>query len=114
MQLVVLDGVDLVDEFRCGGSRLECRSAFTRVDQRNSGTVDPGNSMGSELGDLAQQLEHAAGAGHDPGQPAQPGVQVDFVRFPLGVGQFWPLWRFATRLRVVVGHGQQQMYRRSR
>ncbi len=105
MQLVVLDGVDLVDEFRCGGSLLDRRCAFTGVDQRNSGTVDPGNGMGSELGDLAQQLEHAAGAGHDPGQPAQPGIQVDFVRFPLGGGQLWLLWRFATRLSVVVGHG---------
>ena len=112
MQLAVLDGIDLVDEFRCGGSCLECRTAFARVDQRNAGTVDPGNGMGSELGDLAQQLEHSTGAGHHPGQPAQPGRQVEFVRIPLGSGQFWLLWRFATRLSVVVGHGHDQMYRR--
>jgi hypothetical protein len=111
MQLAVLDGVDLVDDFRCGGGVLERCSAFIRIDQRNSGTVDPGNGMGSELGNLAQQLEHAAPAGHDPGQPAQPGTQVEFVRFPLGGGQFRLFWRFATGLGVVVGHGANPMYR---
>ena len=86
MQLLVLDSIDLVNEFRCGRSSLQCRSAFTGVDQRNPGTVDPWNGMSGELGDLAEQLEHAAGVGHHPGQPPQPGVQVDFIRFPLGVG----------------------------
>jgi hypothetical protein len=111
MQLVVLNNVDLVDEFCCGGSLLERRYALIRVKQANSGTVDPGNDTGSELGNLAQQLEHAAGVGHHPGQPEQPGMQVEFIRFPLGGGQLWLLWRLATGLRVVVGHGQQQMYR---
>ena len=101
----VLDGVDLVDESRCGSSSLQCRLAFARVDQRDSGTVDTGNGMGGELRHLAQQLDHAARAGHDPGHPAQPGIQVDFVRFPLGGGQFGLLWWFATGLGVVVGHG---------
>src|ERR1700758_933944 len=101
-QLVVLDNVDLVHEFRCGGSLLKGRSALTRVDQPNSGTVDPGNGIGSELGNLVQEVEHAAGAGHHPGQTAQPDAQVDFVRFPLGGGQFGLRWWFATRL--VVGH----------
>ena len=111
MQLVVLDSVDLVDEFRCGGSLMECRSALIPVDQPNSGTVNPGNGMGRKLGDLAQQLEHAAGAGHHPGQPAQPGLQVDFVRFPLGGGQLRLFWRFASGLSIVIGHGANPMYR---
>ena len=50
-----------------------------------------------ELSDLADQLVGATGA-HQPGQSAQPGVQVDFVRFLLGRGQFGELWRLAAGL----------------
>jgi hypothetical protein len=63
--------------------------------------------------DLSMYLRPSpAGAGHDPGYPAQPGIQVGFVRFPLGRGQFRVRWRFATGLCVVVGHGDRQIYPR--
>src|ERR1700743_2650889 len=54
--------------------------------------------MGGELGTLAEELDHAAGATHHSGQTAQPDAQVNFVRFPLGGGQFGLLWWFAPRL----------------
>ncbi len=102
MQLVVLDGVDLVDELRCGRGGLQCRDTFARVDQRDPGAVDAGNGIGGEPGDRAQQFEQAAGAGHHLGQAAQPFAQVSFVRFPLGCGQFSRHRWFATGLGVKV------------
>jgi hypothetical protein len=99
-----MHGVDRVDESRCGSGTLQCRETFAHLDQRNAGAVDPGNGLSGEPGDLAQQFEHAAGAGHHSCQAAQPGAQVVFVRFPLGGGQVGLLWWFTTRLGVKIGH----------
>jgi hypothetical protein len=107
VELVVLDDIDLVDEIRCGGCPLDGRSAFVWVDQRNSSTVNAGNGMGRKLRHLAQQFDHSARAGDKTSQPAQPGIQADIVRVPLGGGRLWLLWPFAPGLGVVVGHGQR-------
>ena len=62
--------MNFVDESRCGRSSVKFREFFSRVDQCDTGTVDTGNGASGELGDLAQQVFSAAGAGHQPGQPA--------------------------------------------
>ena len=102
VQFLVLDGIDLVDEIRCGSSSLNRRPTFARVDQRNTGTVDAGNGIGGELGDLAQQLEHAAGAGHHPGQRRAARRAGRLRPLPVARWTIRLLWRFATGLGVVV------------
>jgi hypothetical protein len=44
-------------------------------------TVDYAATIVETLRHLTQQIDHPAGAGHDPGHPAQPGMQADFVGF---------------------------------
>ena len=56
--------------------------------------------------DLAQTLDHTLPARHNPGHPAEAGVQIDLVRLPLRGGKFGLLWRVATRLGVVFSHSR--------
>ena len=60
----------------CG---VPCRGC----DQRDARAVDAGNGLSRELRHVAEQIDHAAGAGHQPGHPSHSGMQVDLVRFEL-------------------------------
>ena len=53
-------------------------------DQGDTGTVDAGDGPHREFGDVTEHFDHAAGAGHDPGDPGQPGMQVHVVGLELG------------------------------
>ena len=96
-----------MDELRGGGPRLHARHAFVRLYQGNPGPVDAGNGLRRELRHVAEQIDHPAGAGHEPGHPAQPGMQIDVIGLQLRGAQLRFRWRRATGLRVVLGHGEQ-------
>ena len=78
--------------------------ALCPVDQRNSGAVDPGNGLSGERGDLAQQFEYAAGAGHHSCQTRSPARKSTSSASRWAVDNSVWLWWFATRLGVEVGH----------
>ena len=87
LSVVVLHGVDLADEVRGDRPRLDTGLAVAGVDQGDTGTVDAGDGASREFGDVAEHFDHTTGAGHDPGNPGQPGVQVQLVGLELGGGQ---------------------------
>jgi hypothetical protein len=93
----------------CGSPRLRTLYALAGVDQRYAGTVDTGNRVHRELRHVAEQVDDASGAGHDPSYPAKRDIQLGLVRFDLRSGQFSMLWRLATRLGVVVSHGAHNL-----
>src|ERR1700736_3694284 len=111
VEFAVLNVVDLLHEHRRCRPRLHPRFVRLRVDQRHARTVDAGNRLSRELRHLAQQIDHTLRARHDPGHPAEAGVQIDLVRFPLRGGKVGLLWRVATRLGVVVSHSRHQFTR---
>lgn len=43
-----------------------------------------GESPGRRIPPRPQNVDHALGAGHNPGHAAEPGIQLGLVRFPLG------------------------------
>jgi hypothetical protein len=86
---------------------LDPRRALPGVDQRDARAVDAGDRLHRELRHIAEQIDHLLRAGHDPGHPAQPGIQFGLVRLALRRGQ---VGRCATGLGVVVGHRGHQIY----
>ena len=101
--------IDVVDELRGGSPRLNARVCPRESDQRDAGTVDTGDGLRRELGHVAEQVDHSARAGHQPGHAAQPGVQVDLVGLH-AVRRQIGLRGVATGLRVVISHRDVTKY----